>query len=211
MDWLTVINTSVGLMSLTLGGFAIWISLHLFTKAKDTEKEVAKTLEAIKAQSEALQKLTGRWMDRFTRHATEPKPADEGLLTLVATVANLPTTILAHLKAQPEISQPNAELLQETVNCYIAIYYYTGLANVMGQSLLPNEDNYNENEPWHVTVKTMVDISAKDFNFIAGVLGRVDQSRVNASIYKSMLDEAVTRWRPYIRNTEENYAAQKNL
>lgn len=83
MDVLTLLNTAVGLMSLAFGGFAIWLSFQFYSKAKDAETRTAVTLEAIRAQSEALQKLTGRWMDRFTRHATEPKPADEGLLALV--------------------------------------------------------------------------------------------------------------------------------
>ena|SRR5271157_3891784 len=97
MDILTVLSTAVGFMSLVLGGFAIWLSFQFYSKAKDAETRTAITLEAIKAQSEALQKLTGRWMDRFTRHATEPKPADQGLLALVNAMANLPTTILNHL------------------------------------------------------------------------------------------------------------------
>lgn len=71
MDALTVINTAVGLMSMVLGGLAIWLALHFYTKSKDTERQIAVTLEGIKAQSDVLQKLTGRWMDRFMRHATD--------------------------------------------------------------------------------------------------------------------------------------------
>jgi hypothetical protein len=76
VDFITLINTAVGITSLVVsfffGGFAIWLSMHFYTKAKDTEREVSNSLESIKAQTDTLQKLTARWMDRFTRHATEP-------------------------------------------------------------------------------------------------------------------------------------------
>jgi len=74
MNWLTVIDTAVGITSLVVsfvfGGFAIWLSLYFYTKAKDTDKAVSNSLEAIRAQSDALQRLTARWMDRFS-----PAPA----------------------------------------------------------------------------------------------------------------------------------------
>src|SRR5262249_48107303 len=133
MDWVLVINTSVGLMALVLGIFAIWLALYLYCKARDSEKETATTLEAIKAQSEALQKLTGRWMDRFTRHAVEPRPADEGLMQLVQVVASLPTTILAHLQVRGPDPSSQEPLLKEIVDAYVGLYYYTALANVLGQ------------------------------------------------------------------------------
>lgn len=39
MDALTVLNTAVGLMSLALGGFAIWLSFQFYSKATDAEEE----------------------------------------------------------------------------------------------------------------------------------------------------------------------------
>lgn len=90
-------------MSLVLGGFAIWLSLQFFIKGKESEKQIALTLEGIKMQTDALQKLTGRWMDRLTRYATEPRPADEGLKLLLSTMADLPTALLTHLQVQTTI------------------------------------------------------------------------------------------------------------
>jgi hypothetical protein len=208
MDWLAVLNTSVGLMSLALGGFAIFFSLYLYTKSKDTEKEVARTLEAIKAQSEALQKLTGRWMDRFTRHATEPRPADEGLLTLVSAVANLPTTILTHMQVQPQPDQSHEALTREVIDGYVGLYYYSALANVVAQALLPGSDEFDENEQWHATVKSIVDKSDADFQFVAGLLNRLEPARLQASSLRQLLDEAITRWRPYVRTSAEVWAAR---
>lgn len=59
-------NATVGLTSLVIGGFAIWLSLRFYEKAKEAEKPAALLLERIRTQTDSLQKLTGHWMDRFT-------------------------------------------------------------------------------------------------------------------------------------------------
>jgi len=185
MDGLTVLNTAVGLMSLVLGGFAIWLSLQFYSKAKDAETRTAVTLEAIKAQSEALQKLTGRWMDRFTRHATEPKPADEGLLALVNAMANLPTTILTHLRvySEPRTGESQEAAIAETVNGYVCLYHYTALANLGWQALLPASGEVDETDPLQMLLVQTVDSTAKDFAYMAGLLEKIDSSRLRASAY----------------------------
>jgi hypothetical protein len=48
-----LLNTVVGLTSLVLGGFAIWLSLHFYEKAKDSEKQAALLLEGIRTQTDS--------------------------------------------------------------------------------------------------------------------------------------------------------------
>ncbi|BFU92525.1 MAG: hypothetical protein NTAFB01_37120 [Nitrospira sp.] len=209
MDWVLVINTSVGLMALGLGVLAIWLSLYLYSKAKDSEKETSKALEAIRAQSDALQKLTGRWMDRFTRHAVEPKPADEGLMQLVQVVASLPTTILAHLQVRGPDSSGQEPLLTEIVDAYVGLYYYTALANVLGQGMLPQEAEFNPEDSAHVGIQAFIDRTASDFAHMAKLLGGVDQNRLRASSLKHLLDEAIEQWRPLVRFTSQVFEARR--
>ena len=211
MDWLTTINTAVGLMSLVLGGFAIWLSLHFYTKAKDAETETVKALESIKAQSEALQRLTGKWMDRFTRHATEPRPADQGLMQLVHVVASLPTTILAHLDVvrSGAASGPPPELIRELVDSYVGLYYYTALSNVLAQSVLPAEDQFNAEDPLHVGVRAMVDRTAADFVHMAKVMEGLDQTLVARSSLKKLLSEALEQWRPHVRSASQVFESRR--
>jgi hypothetical protein len=211
MDWATIINTSVGLMALVLGGFSIWLALDLYTKAKDSETKTATTLEAIKSQSEMLQKLTGRWMDRFTRHATEPRPADEGLLQLVNVVATLPATILSQIEVirpQQNSSSQTQALISEAVNGYVGLYYYTALSNVLAQALLPASNLYDESNPIHVAVRAIVDRSAADFLHMARTLGAVDQNLLQNSSLQSLLQEAINLWRPYVKSSSQVYAEQ---
>jgi hypothetical protein len=209
MDILTIINTAVGLMSLVLGALAIFLSLHLYIKSKDAERQVAVALESIRVQSGSLERLTGRWMDRFTRHATEPRPADEGLLALVSTVAALPQTILAHLKVQTEVPQSNEALLRELVDAYIALYYYAGSNNVVSQALLPSEDDFSKDEETHVAIQGIVDRSASDFAIMENVLTRVDANRLKTSNLRHLLDEAVSRWRPHVRYTSQAFEIRR--
>ena len=209
MDWLTIINTSVGLMSLVLGLFAIGISIYFYNRAKESEKAAATALEAIRSQSEMLQKLTGRWMDRFTRHAVEPKPADEGLLQLVQVVASLPTTILAHMQVRQTDNSSQEPLLKELLDAYVGLYYYTGLANVLAQAQLPQEQDFNAQDPYHATVQALVDRTAADFAYVAKILSGADQGRLAASSLNHLLDEAIERWRPHVKYTSQAFEARR--
>ena len=209
MDLVTAINTAVGLMALVLGGFAIWLALYLYSKSKETETKVATSLEAIRAQSEALQKLTGRWMDRFTRHAVEPRPADEGLMQLVHVVASLPTTILAQVQGNNSATQSQHVLLQEVVDSYIGLYYYTALSNVVAQGQLPDESVFDAQNSLHTGLQALVDRTASDFTHMANVLQRVDQSRLNASPLSGLLNEAISQWQPYVRYASQVFEARR--
>lgn len=210
MTGIDVLNTAVGLMSLVLGGFAIWLGLHFYEKAKESEKQTAPALEAIRAQSDALQKLTGRWMDRFTRHATEPKPADEGLMALVSAMADLPTTILTTLRITPTTDPAQLEpLLSELVDSYIGLYYYTAITNVTAQALLPSPEDYDETSEYHRTVRRFVDVSATDFNHMARTLANADAGRVAASRLSHLLAEAKDVWRPSIRSADAVFRSRQ--
>lgn len=209
MDWLTVINTAVGLMSLALGVLAIAISIYFYNRAKESEKATSVALEAIRSQSEMLQKLTGRWMDRFTRHAVEPRPADEGLLQLVQVVASLPTTILAHMQVKPVDGSAQESLVSQAVDAYVGLYYYTALANVLAQTHLPEEQAFNAQDQYHQTVQALVDRTAADFAHVAKVLGGVDQGRLATSSLKHLLDEAIDRWTPHVRYTSQVFEMRR--
>lgn len=206
------LNISVNIVSLILGGFAIRLSVYFYTKAKDAETESAKTLEAIKAQTEALQKLTGRWMDRLTRYATEPRPADESLMMLVSTMANLPTTLLTHFRLQASTQPPrsNEDLLSEIVDCYIGLYYYIAVVNDITQALLPSPDNFDESLPEHKNIKSLIDLSYNDFNYMAQNLSQVNQTRLDNSRVKHLYAQASNTWRPLVRNTEDSLDARRS-
>jgi hypothetical protein len=211
MTWIDVINTSVGLMGLVLGGFAIWLSLYLYIKAKDSETATTNALTAIRAQSDALQKLTARWMDRFTRHATEPRPADEGLLQLVQVVAALPSTLLDRMHSTQNASRiaSDEELLSELVDSYVCLYYYSSLSNVLAQGHLPPEENFDTSNELHTGTQAIVDRTAGDCLHMESVLNKVDETRLRGSGLGQLLNEAIHQWRPHVAFASQAYERQR--
>lgn len=206
MEVLTLIAAA---MTLVLGPFAIWLSVTFYHKATDAERETAKALEAIKAQTGTLERLTGKWMDRLTRYVTGPRPADESLTLLVTTLAQLPTHLLAQLQTPGTARSDVRALTDELVNTYIAIYYYVGIANVLAQGLLPDESDFDDANELHSGLQRLVDMSAQDFTYMAGILERIELPRLDASPYKHLLDEAVSEWRPLVQNTAGHYRARR--
>ncbi len=203
MDTLNLIAAA---MTLVLGPLSIWLSLTFYHKAKDAETETAKALAAIKAQTGALERLTGRWMDRLTRYVTGPRPADESLTLLVTTLAQLPSSLLSQLQGQGSDARA---MSAELVSTYIAIYYYVGVANVLSRGLLPEQSEFEEANDVHSGLRRLVDMSAQDFNFMAEILNRTDLALLNASPYKHLLDEALANWRPHVGTFEEHYSASE--
>jgi hypothetical protein len=202
MTLLDVISLSVGLMSLVLGGFAIWLSLHLYERAKDSEKVTATTLEGIRTQTDALQRLTGRWMDRLTRHVTQPRPADEGLIRLVDVVAQFPTAILSRLDTRPQADDVNRGVLEaDLVRCYISLYHYSALANILAQAQLPRSGTIDESNEDEAAARNLVDSSAADFAHMAGVLNQIPPATIRASNFVSLLDAAVSNLQPGVRTS----------
>ena len=148
-------------------------------------------------------------MDRFTRHATEPRPADEGLLALVSVVASLPQTLLTHLSLQQGNQQSTEVLLREAIDGYVGLYYYCAQTNVVAQALLPAENDFDAAIDWHANVQAIIDRSAADFQHMAQLLSQVDQGRLQASGLKHLLDEAITRWRPHVRYTSQAFESRR--
>ncbi len=202
MDTLNLIAAAMGLV---LGPLSIWLSLAFYHKAKDAETETAKALASIKAQTGALERLTARWMDRLTRAVTAPRPADESLTLLVTTLAQLPSSLLSQFQGQAAQGGDVQALTDELVSTYIIIYYYVGIANVLGQGLLPEKSEFDPQDDVHSGLQRWVDMSARDFQYMAGILNQVEQKALKASAYKHLLDEAVADWRPHVRSFDEHY------
>ena len=87
------------IVSVIVGLVAISLAVYFYTQSKDTEGNVSTALASIQAQTEALQKLTGRWMDRLTRYATEARPSEEALVQLARAVVDMPANIASQLRS----------------------------------------------------------------------------------------------------------------
>lgn len=194
------------IVSMVLAAIAIALSVFFYTQSKNTESNVNKSLEAIKTQTDALQKLTGRWMDRLTKYVTTPK--DSELNTqwmLFDIIKDLPKDIASHLNAPTSATQ-QAQLLNETVSTYCALYYYTAIANYWAQFSLPPLEDFDDNPDLSQFVKEAVDSSYKDFITIAQILQRVDQSVLEASPLKHLVDKTVSQYKNLAADSTMVYA-----
>lgn len=63
--------------SIALALVAIGQATYFFIKSKDSEKTVETALDGIRQQTETLQKIAGRQLDRLTKFVTEPRPIEE--------------------------------------------------------------------------------------------------------------------------------------
>jgi hypothetical protein len=165
----------------------------------------------IETQTQALQKLSAKWLDRLTDYITTPRanPLDESVPHLVDALMQLPQTILMHVR-KPEPDRTKDELIEELLICYICIYYYSALTNYWAQLQLPSASEFRPNEAFHMLVARVLDGSNADFNHIAKVLGQVDQHRLTKVSNINILNETRDLWRHHVRSTNELYAARND-
>ncbi len=146
MDWGIFFSVVSGLVGLLLSGFAIWLSMDFYAKSKTTELNVATALAEIKAQTAALERITARQLDRFTRHATSVKPPDPQLAELTSTFSLLVQSLTpsqSALATPMSGSVPPEQLVQTWYN----VMYFAGMANIgWNRQLLPPGQRAPEDE-----------------------------------------------------------------
>jgi len=194
------------IVTLLLGALAIGLSIWFFMVNRKTEQNVSNSLTKIETQTAMLQKITGRQLDRLTKYVTEPKPSmlEEWLPQLMTVLSQLPDALVS----QPDRLQTtqNIQQLQNVlVVCYIAIYFYTAQTNCWAQEYLPNADEFNEDDLFHTTTKSIVDMSAADCVSSARILENTDPAQLAASPLQSLLVETRDFWKDHVRTTAQVY------
>src|SRR5690348_1876077 len=82
MSAVEIVNLVASLASLILAVIAIWLSIHFYDKAKESEKITEVNVNEIKTQTTALTEISSRMLDKYTDYATKPKAADETFLII---------------------------------------------------------------------------------------------------------------------------------
>lgn len=206
MSTADVINVIAGAVSIVLGFFALFLSVYFFIAAKNAEKETAKALEAIKTQTDALQRLAGRQINQLTRAITEPRPYDELLIqTISSFVTGLPDAILRirtvqATEAPPQQNQQqNEQMITELVSCYIGLYHYCATANVMAQALFSTINGQGERD----FVQNYITTTHRDFNLMRNVLAQVHPSRITSNRLNNLHQDVQSRWEVHVRTAPE--------
>lgn len=201
------VSIAASVTSIIVAAVAVMLAAYFFNQAKNTERDVAVSLSKIETQGDSLQKLTGRWMDRLTKYATEAKPPDETVLMLVKTITQIPSIATqlqsptaggsqgaAHAETVTELQSPTAgqsgdAAYAEAVVGYITAHYYAAMLNVTLQAVLV-DDKYNSNE----TLRGLVDRSYTDFVYLEGEIDKVDEDVLKASrVHRFYVDTATRK------------------
>ena len=200
MNALEISSIVASFVSTVLAVFAIWLALYMFNQSKDTERRVSENLASIRSQTDTLQKLTGKMMDRLTTAVTAPRAADEAIVLLMSTIRDIPTALATHLRT-PGRDATQGVLRNEVLTAYIATYYYAGIANVWSQGYLPALEDLEDDNP----VKRMVDASSADFQLLESLIGGFDSSLVESNRLHHLHAEASEQWKPHVKDSTTVY------
>lgn len=205
MTNLELASLAAAITSIVLSVVAIWLALYFYHKSKQTEKTVASDLTEIKIQASALERMTGRWMDRFTRYAVNPKPADETTTLLMSIVERSISPMNTELKQINE-NDPPEDLITELITCYILIHYYSAVTNVASLGYLP--ENISQIAS-NVNIKELVESSNATFFHIDKILENIDQDKLRDNGSYSLYCETISDYKPLVKDTTLHYSLKE--
>jgi hypothetical protein len=191
-------------VSLILGGVAIWLSLYFYTQAKNTELRVQVALEGIKTQTDALQALNAKHLDRLTKYVTTPREeSSQAAQLFAATIRDIPDIVLRLL---PPPQTGNQASRSEIVHAYLALWNYTATANVWASFCLPLPQDFDEDA--HRFIRYVVDRSAADFHYMTSLVEqlRPDEIRACAPSYVQFYEEVQNTLREMVGDTAHHFA-----
>jgi hypothetical protein len=193
--------------SIVLAVVAIFLAVYFYTQSKKSEKEVSNSLSKIETQAEALSKITGRQLDRLTKHATERRP-QEGLPDLDAFVY-LATSITQSLSA----TQPanNSHLQLENLRMTIGALYYSAASNFFAYMSLPAVSDYDENNQFHATTKRMMDLTQADVVYLDNILNDIAPDQIEQTGLAHLYREYHELWQPRVRDSTAGFASIEKL
>lgn len=189
-------------VSVLLGFLAIALSVYFFVKGKDTERLVSNSLTKIETQANALQKISGKQLDKLTEYVTQPQkgPIQESESEIVKILKELPNS-LGLLREGNTDTRTTDQLEKELALAYGALYFYIGQANFWSQLNLPAADEYDEEQALQSEAKTVVDLSAQDFNVVANILPTLKISEIEGSNIEPLVERTKEFWRTLVRNS----------
>ncbi len=167
---LDIINLTSALVSTILAILAIWLALYFYQKSKEAEKTTEVNINEIKTQTKSLVDISGRMLDKFTDYSTRPKEADETFLVLARL---LNPNIQANTAEYPSSSDTEA-LTKYAVDASITALFYSGLANLALQDLLPQKSADIEEGN---NIPGLLDASHQDFEQVSQTLFGINELR----------------------------------
>ena len=196
-------------VSVILGLLAIGLSIWFFVVNRGTEKNVSNSLTKIETQANVLQKITGKQLDRYTKYFTEEKPAtyEPFIPKLIEALINLPETLITQSQQLPS-SQITKEMTKTLIMFYISTYFYTTQTNFWIQPYLPNAQDFDPQNPHHISIKRIVEMSAADCHTVAEILDNCNPQELADNPLSTYLFETRDIWKDFVRTCSQIYESR---
>lgn len=196
-DWVGIFSS---ITSLVLGGIAIWLALHFYDKGKDTEKAVETSLTGIRTQTDVLQKLLGRQLERLTRAVTDQRTvavaaSDSSGVDLTAILSAI------HEAVKDATTRDENRPLDDPMDSLILVGYYAAVANYWAQMMVPARAQLGDSELFRSATQA-VDGTFADATAITQVLMNEYSDRLESTRWPHVLAHYRTL-APNVRNAEQ--------
>ena len=205
-ETINTISILSGVFSISISVIAIFLSIVFYLAGRKTEISVSNSLTKIETQTDALQKLSGRQIDKLMKHAFEGNPqnsSNDTMMQIMSTLSQIPLTITTILRQPVE----NTNDTQKIADLYAALYFYTAQTNYWSQYYLPKASEFDETNEFHTFTKRIVDLSDSDFVGVANWLSQCDQRLLSQSPLYSYFNVTKDIWRHTVRNSAEVFVA----
>ena len=195
---LDVINAAAALASIALAVVAIGLAVYFYVKGRVSEGRATSVLSQIQTQVAALDKLSGKMLDRLTRTAIELRPEQEAILTIISTIRQIPESFANGSRSPVAQSVPQGEWIAALV----AAYYYSSMANFLLQGMITSID---EGTGIYKNFEGLIETSYRDFRYLEELLTDAGQSTLEINRLRHLYEETIRNWRPWVRSALESY------
>jgi len=195
-------SIGASIASIVLAIVAIVLAVYFYTQAKQSEKDVANSLSKIEAQSQALEKITGRQLNRLTKHITERKGLDE-IHPELKIIADMASTFKQSNKIQN--FEDNDRL--QIVKYMIGTYYYCSVANYYAFMSLPEASSFDEENSFHTRTKHTLDTTSSDVKYIQNQFEilNITEQEIQESGLENLHKETVEVWMPTVKDSASSF------
>lgn len=204
-----IINMASSLASIILAIVSLFLSLWFFTKSKETEQLVTNALAEIKSQTNTLQNLSGKYLDRLTRYVTQPKITDSSLSPENAlALAQLPNTIQNVLGQINSVSDSGDEQEDDTLDLIIMLYLNVAQTNFYVQGYLPSAIDFDETNSAHIQIKNILDTTYQNFHYIETRLRSYSTKDIEENYWYPSYSEVQARLKHLVKDANQTMVSK---
>ena len=204
-DTINTISILSGVFSISISVIAIFLSIIFYLAGRKTEISVSTSLAKIETQTDALQKLSGKQIDKLMKHAFEGNSQganNDAMMQMMSTLSQIPLHITTILRQPTE--NPNSD---ESILLYSALYFYTAQTNYWSQFYLPKAQFFDPENENDALIKRVVDLSHEDFTKVANWLNQCDPEKLKNNPLYSYLKVTQDIWQHSVKTSSEVFIA----